>query len=85
MAVVPAAAIYLTFAFVQNCSSDSWLRLSRPIQCQAGVPKVLHSCPTGLGGLIAIHLSLICMTVRLGWTDCHTFLSYLYESKAWLD
>ena len=31
---------------------------------------------------IAIHLSLICITVRLGWTDCHTFVSYLYNSKA---
>ena len=33
-------------------------------------------------GLTAIHLSLICMTVRLRWTDCHTFVSYLYDSKA---
>ena len=39
----------------------------------------------GLGGLTAIHLSLICMTVRLGWTDYHTFVSYLYGSKAWVD
>ena len=31
-----------------------------------------------------MHLSLICMTVRLGWTDCHTFVSYLY-CKAWVD
>ena len=25
------------------------------------------------------------MTERLGWTDCHTFVSYLYDSKAWVD
>ena len=25
------------------------------------------------------------MTVRLGWTDCHTFVSYLYDSEAWVD
>ena len=37
------------------------------------------------GGLTAIHLSLICLTVRLGWTDCHTLGSYLYDSKAWVD
>ena len=34
-------------------------------------------------------LSYICllfvMTVRLGWTDSHTFVSYLYDSKAWVD
>ena len=33
-----------------------------------------------LGGLTAIHLSLICMAVRLGWNDCHNicllFLSF---------
>ena len=29
-----------------------------------------------------MHLSLICMIVRLGWTDCDTFVSYLYDSKA---
>ena len=39
----------------------------------------------GLGGQTVIHLSLICMTVRLGWTDCYTFVSYLYDSKAWVD
>ena len=38
-----------------------------------------------LGGLTAKHLSLICMTVRLRWTDCHTFVTYLYDSKAWVD
>ena len=37
------------------------------------------------GGQTAIHLSLICMTVRLGWTDCHTFVSSLYDSKAWVN
>ena len=26
--------------------------------------------------MTAIHLPLICMTVRLGWSDCHTFASY---------
>ena len=30
-----------------------------------------------------MHLSLVCMTVRLGWSDCQTFVSYLYNSKAW--
>ena len=39
----------------------------------------------GLGGLTAKHLSLICMAVRLGWTDYHTFVSYLYDGKAWVD
>ena len=33
--------------------------------------------------LTATHLSLICMAVRIGWADCHTFISYLCESKAW--
>ena len=33
----------------------------------------------------AIHLFLICMAVRLEWTNCHTFVSYLYGSKAWVD
>ena len=36
-------------------------------------------------GLTAIHLSLICMTVMIGWTDCNTFVSYLYDNKAWVD
>ena len=35
--------------------------------------------------LTAINLSLICMTVRLEWTDCHILVSYLYDSKAWVD
>ena len=30
----------------------------------------------GLHGLPAIHLSLICIPVRLGWTDCHTCLLF---------
>ena len=42
-----------------------------------------HHCH--LGGLTTIYLSLICMTVRIGWTDYHTFVSYLYDSKAWVD
>ena len=35
--------------------------------------------------LTAIYWSPICMTVRLGWTDCHTFVFYLYDSKARVD
>ena len=34
-----------------------------------------------MGELTAIHLSLICMTVRLQWTDRHTFVSYLCGSR----
>ena len=32
-----------------------------------------------------ICLLCICMAVRLGWTVCHTFVSYLCGSKAWVD
>ena len=32
----------------------------------------------GLVGVAAIHLSLVCMAVRLGWTDCRTFVSYFW-------
>ena len=54
-----------------------------------------------MDGLTATHLSLICMTLTArigwtdshtcvsylygGWTDCHTFVSYLYDSKALVD
>ena len=34
----------------------------------------------GLGRLTAIHLSLIWMAERLGWTDCHTFVFFLVFS-----
>ena len=27
----------------------------------------------------------ICMILKLGWIDCHTLVSYLYDSKAWVD
>ena len=39
----------------------------------------------GLGGLTAIHLSIVCMAAQLGWTDCYTFVSYLYGSTAGVD
>ena len=26
-----------------------------------------------------------CMKVRFGWTDRHTFVSYLYDSQVWVD
>ena len=39
----------------------------------------------GLGGLTVMQLSVICMTLRLEWTDCHMFVSYLNDSKAWVD
>ena len=34
-----------------------------------------------------VHVSLICMTVKLVWSDCHTFVSYLYDSirLGWTD
>ena len=50
----------------------------------ASIAQILLRCSSG-SGVTAIHLSLICMTERLGWTDCHTFVSYLYDSKAWVD
>ena len=27
----------------------------------------------------------ISTAVRLGWTDCHTFVSYVHGSKIWVD
>ena len=51
---------------------------------------------SGLGGLAAIHLSHVCMTVRLGWSlpvlslilgfyKCLPFRGFLaYSSETWL-
>ena len=50
-----------------------------------GIDMSLICMEVRLGWTEGIHLSLICVTVRLGWTDCHTFVSYWYDSTTWMD
>ena len=64
-----------------NISNSAKLQNSKAKTCKMVDEKKRQT----YGGLTAIHLSLICDPVRLGWTNCHTFVSYLYDSKAWVD
>ena len=75
-----------SFAGVDGCTSEDvkkWARVSghfvtgiyRPT-CQDYVKA----------DYLIMRIILKEMTVRLGWTDCHTFVSCLYDDiKAWVD